>query len=192
MLQGVGDVTFSRHSAAEVPAILDELCEVYADAYGEVAGEDPNVKAAAFRQRALSALEARNYELVTAHADGRIVGFVFGYSLRPEREWWKGLNPEPPEGFTTETGDRTVVLAEIEVLKAWQGRGVGHALHDEFLRDRHEERATLAANPAATATHALYEGWGWTRMGKVPGRPGAYYKEYVRFVLPLPLAGEPR
>jgi ribosomal protein S18 acetylase RimI-like enzyme len=172
--------------------MLDEIADAYASAYGEVEGEDRGVKSSAFRDRAVGALEAHNYELVAARADGAVVGFVFGYSLRPEREWWKGLKPEPPAGFTTETGDRTVVLAEIEVRQEWQGRGIGRALHDAFLGGRSEERATLAANPAATSTHALYEGWGWIRMGTVPGRPGSYYPEYVRFVLPLPLQNLPR
>jgi len=189
---GVDNVTLTRYQAVEVPHFLDEICDAYADAYGEVPGEDAGVKSAAFRDRATAALEARNFELVAAHADGRIVGFVFGYSLRPEREWWKGLKPEPPAGFTAETGDRTVVLAEIEVRRAWQGKGVGRKLHDTFLAGRPEERATLASNPVATATHALYEGWGWSRMGVVPGRPGSYYPEYVRFVLALPLQNLPR
>ncbi|MBB5867892.1 ribosomal protein S18 acetylase RimI-like enzyme [Allocatelliglobosispora scoriae] len=178
-------LTFRRHAAAEVPDLLDALCDVYADAYGHVPGEDSTVKTEAFRDRADAALDASNYELVTAWDSGGIVGFVFGYSLRPERGWWNGLNPEPAPGFIDETGDRTVVLAEIEVRSAWQGRGVGHRLHDEFLGGRGEERATLASNPAAAETHALYQGWGWRRVGVVPGRPGSYYTEYVRFVLPL-------
>lgn len=45
----------------------------------------------------------------------------------------------------------------------------------------------LASNAHATGTHALYERWGWQKIGIVPGKPGAYYSEYVRFVLPLPL-----
>lgn len=191
-LDGVNELIFSRHAGPDAADLLDELCAVYADAYGHVPGEDSGVKTAAFRDRASLALDARNYELMTARAGEEIVGFVFGYSLRPEREWWSGLTPSPPAGFPDETGDRTVVLAEIEVRKAWQGRGVGHRLHDEFLGGRHEERATLTANPVATATHTLYERWGWQRMGVKPGRPGAYYQEYVVFALPLPLADTAR
>jgi GNAT superfamily N-acetyltransferase len=183
-------VTYDRVNAGDAASLMDQLYEVYADAYGEVPGENTDVKTGAFRDRATAALSARNYELVTARAGDELVGFVFGYSLRQERDWFAGLTPAPESGFTDERGgDRTVVLAEIEVRKAWQGKGIGRGLHDEFLTGRHEERATLAANPAATATHALYEGWGWQRVGTVPGRPGAYYREYVRFVLPLPLAG---
>jgi ribosomal protein S18 acetylase RimI-like enzyme len=181
-------IVLAHHGADDAAALLDGLCDAYADAYGDVPGEDPLVKTAAFRDRASAALSARNYDLVTAHADGALIGFVFGYSLRPERGWWDGLNPEPPAGFTTETGDRTVVLAEIEVRRAWQGSGVGRALHDEFLRTRTEERATLASGPNADAARALYERWGWQRAGTVPGKPGAYFKEYVRHYLPLPIS----
>ncbi|MEV6816192.1 GNAT family N-acetyltransferase [Micromonospora sp. NPDC051296] len=180
------DVMYARVNADTAAGLMDRLCEVYADAYGEVPGEDANVKTDAFRDRATGALPARNYELVIARAGDELVGFVFGYSLPQERDWFAGLDPAPEPGFTDERGgERTVVLAEIEVRKAWQGRGVGRGLHDEFLRSRREERATLSANPAATATHALYQRWGWQRVGTVPGRPGAYYREYVKFVRPL-------
>lgn len=188
MVMAVTDVTYTRHGAEAAAGLLDELCMVYADAYGQVAGEDTTVKADAFRDRATGALSARNYELVTARADGELVGFVFGYSLRQERDWFAGLDPAPEAGFTDERGaERTVVLAEIEVRKAWQGQRIGRSLHDTFLGGRLEERATLSANPDATATHALYEGWGWRRVGTKPGRPGAYYREYAVFVRRLPL-----
>jgi ribosomal protein S18 acetylase RimI-like enzyme len=183
----MNDVVLTRHGPADVPDLLDEICDAYADAYGDVPGEDSAVKVAAFRGRAASALTARNYELVVARDDGRIVGFVFGYGLRADSAWWQGLDPEPPTGFTAETGDRTVLLAEIEVRRDWQGKGVGHMLHDSFLGGRPEERATLVSNPDASSTQALYEGWGWTRMGVVPGGLSSYYPEYVIFVLSLPV-----
>jgi ribosomal protein S18 acetylase RimI-like enzyme len=186
----VTEVEYQRRSAEEASAMMDQLCVVYADAYGELVGENTVVKADAFRGRATGALTARNYELVTAQTSDDLVGFVFGYSLRQDRDWFAGLNPEPEPGFTDERGgERTVVLAEIEVRKAWQGRGIGHRLHDTFLEGRREERATLTANPAATGTHALYEGWGWRRAGTIPGRPGAYFREYVVFVRSLPILG---
>jgi GNAT superfamily N-acetyltransferase len=181
------DVTLAHHGSAEAADLLDELCEAYADAYGAVPGEDTREKSNAFRDRALGALQAANYSLVTARVGGQVIGFVFGYSLRPERGWWDGLEPEPPEGFTTETGSRTVILSEIEVRRAWQAHGIGRQLHDAFLSGRSEERATLASNPKAADTHALYERWGWQKMGTVPGKPGSYYPKYVRFVRPLPM-----
>lgn len=180
------DLTLTHHTSVEAVKLMDELCDVYADAYGAVPGEDTREKSSAFRERATAALQGVNYSLVTAHVDDQLVGFAFGYSLRPERGWWDGLQPQPPPGFTEETGSRTVVLSEIEVRRAWQGKGIGRAVHDAFLSHRSEERATLASNPKATDTHALYTRWGWQKMGIVPDQPGAYYREYACFVLPLP------
>lgn len=181
------DLILTHHTNAEAAKLLDELCDVYADAYGAVPGEDTQEKSSAFRERATAAQQGRNYSLVTAHVGEQLVGFAFGYSLRPERGWWDGLTPEPQEGFTLETGSRTVVLSEIEVRRAWQGKGIGRMVHDAFLSQRSEERATLASNPQATDTHVLYERWGWQKVGIVPGEPGTYYREYVIFVIPLPL-----
>jgi GNAT superfamily N-acetyltransferase len=180
-------VTLLHHTAGEAPALLNELCVAYADAYGVVPGEDIATKTSAFRDRATRALAAPNYTLVTAEADGQIVGFAFGYSLRPDTTWWEGLSPEPPEGFATETGSRTAVLAEIEIRQSWQSKGLGRALHDAFLRGRSEERATLATGPTADAARALYERWGWQRAGTTPGGSGTYFSEYVNYTLPLPL-----
>lgn len=77
----------------------------------------------------MGALEVRNYSLVTAEVGSQLVGFAFGYRLRLDRGWWAGLSPE---GFTEETGSRTVVLDEIEVRRAWQGHGISRAAHDAF------------------------------------------------------------
>ncbi|MGH3940547.1 MAG: GNAT family N-acetyltransferase [Pseudonocardiaceae bacterium] len=183
---------FTHHTSVEAGQLMDELCDAYSDAYGTVPGAGTREKSNAFRSRATKGLRGANYSLVTARLDGELIGFVFGYGVRPEVRWWDGLRPEPPEGFTVETGSRTVLLAEIEVRRAWQGHGIGRTLHDAFLCRRSEERATLASNPAATTTHALYERWGWHKIGTVSGKPGSYYREYVLFMLPLPLPGVER
>ena len=47
---------------------MDELCEVYADAYGAVGDEDIHQKSSAFRERATAALHGINYSLATAYA----------------------------------------------------------------------------------------------------------------------------
>lgn len=171
----------------DVPALLDDLCDAYADAYGAPAGEDPAVKSAAFRARATRALDAPNYSLVTARVGRSLVGFAFGYSLREGANWWDGLTPEPPTGFVHETGSRTAVLAELEVRRAWQGQGIGRGLHDTFLAHRPEERATLATGPQADAARARYLRWGWEEAGKAPGAPGDYFPFYVLYVRALPL-----
>jgi GNAT superfamily N-acetyltransferase len=178
------DVTLAQHDGHSASELLDELCDVYADAYGVEPATD---KTSAFHGRASKQFDRPGFSLVTAQVEGRFIGFAFGYTL-PEGDtyWWKGLEPEPAAEFTAETGSRTFVLSEIEVRRAWQGEGVGRAVHDALLIGRQEERATLATGPDA-ASQPVYLGWGWQKVGRVPGAGGDYYSAYDLFVISLPL-----
>ncbi|MGQ0717985.1 MAG: GNAT family N-acetyltransferase [Pseudonocardiales bacterium] len=176
------DLTLTHHDSADAAKLMDALCDVYADAYGV---EPDGEKTAAFRTRATKALDRPRYGLLTARDGTQIVGFVFGYALPAGTYWWDGLTPAPAEGFTSEDGTRTFALAEIEVRRAWQGEGVGRVLNDTMLAQRQEERATLATGPQADAARAIYEGWGWQPVGKIPGKRGSYFSEYTLYVLAL-------
>ncbi|QDO42917.1 GNAT family N-acetyltransferase [Streptomyces sp. RLB3-17] len=181
----INDVFLEHHDGAETAALLVELCDVYADAYGVEPGGE---KTAAFRRRSEKQFERPGFGLVTARGGGRLVGFVFGYTLPAgDTHWWGGVQPEPSVEFLEETGSRTWVLSEIEVRRAWQGRGVGRALHDAALGARGEERATLATGPDAAA-QPVYESWGWRRVGRIPGDEGDFYSAYDLFVLELPVS----
>jgi GNAT superfamily N-acetyltransferase len=181
----INDLSLAHHTGEEAAALLEELCDAYADAYGVEWGEE---KTAAFRRRAEKQFTRPGFALVTARAEGRLVGFVFGYAL-PARDthWWGAVQPEPSAEFLAETGSRTWVLSEIEVRRTWQGKGAGRALHDAALGARGEERATLATGPDASA-QKVYESWGWRRVGRVPGDEGDYYSAYDLFVLELPVS----
>ncbi|MGH3735755.1 MAG: GNAT family N-acetyltransferase [Micromonosporaceae bacterium] len=181
------DLTFSHHSGDQAAALMDDLCDAYADAYG---AEPTEEKTSAFRNRAAKQLKRPGFDLVAARVGGSLVGFAFGYTLQPDTHWWDGLEPEPQEGFSAENGKRTLVLSEIEVRRAWQDKGLGRTLHDELLKGRTEERATLATGPDHAA-QAVYERWGWQNVGRVPGVSGEYYSAYNLFVLPLPPAAKP-
>ncbi|MFE5160017.1 GNAT family N-acetyltransferase [Streptomyces sp. NPDC056697] len=179
----INDVSLTHHNGQQAAALLEELCDAYADAYGAEPGGEKTV---AFRRRAEKQLARPGFALVTARDETWLVGFVFGYTL-PARDthWWGGMQPEPSAEFLEETGSRTWVLSEIEVRRAWQGKGIGRALHDEVLGARGEERATLATGPDAPA-QPVYESWGWRRVGRIPGDEGDYYSAYDLFVLELP------
>lgn len=185
MAMAISDVSLAHHDGGESVALSEELCDAYADAYGVEPGEE---KTAAFRRRAEKQFSRPGFALVTARDEGRLVGFAFGYTLPAgDTHWWGGVQPEPTAEFLQETGARTWVLSEIEVRRAWQGRGVGRALHDAVLGARGEERATLATGPDAAA-QPVYESWGWRRVGRIPGDVGDYYSAYDLFVLELPVS----
>ncbi|MGH3625117.1 MAG: GNAT family N-acetyltransferase [Sciscionella sp.] len=176
------DLVLTHHAGAEAATLMDELCDVYADAYGV---QPDSEKTSAFRTRATNALEWPRYGLLTARDGTQLVGFAFGYTLPAGTSWWDGLTPAPAPDFTLEDGTRTFTLAEIEVRRAWQGKGVGRVLNDTVLAQRPEQRATLATGPQADAARAIYEKWGWQAVGTVPGEPGSYFSEYTLYVVQL-------
>ncbi|MFJ5780351.1 hypothetical protein [Streptomyces sp. NPDC093094] len=74
----INDVSLAHHDGKEAAALLEELCDAYADAYGVGPGEE---KTGAFRRRAEKQFTRPGFAPVTARDEGRLVGFVLGYTL---------------------------------------------------------------------------------------------------------------
>lgn len=87
--------SLTTYNTTEAAGMLDELCVMYADAYG-VAQESEKISA--FRNRATAALERPRYGLLTARDGEQLVGFV-GCALAAGSSWWNGLSPAPAARF---------------------------------------------------------------------------------------------
>jgi GNAT superfamily N-acetyltransferase len=126
------------------------------------------------------------FRLATAQVDdeqGEFIGFGYGYLLPSDTTWWDGIDqPVPPEE-TREDGRRSFALIDFGVLPAWQGKGIGRAIHDELLGGSGAERATLAVQPKATRTEATYLRWGWRRAAHLTNSPGSTFPEFNLLVL---------
>jgi hypothetical protein len=53
------------------------------------------------------------------------------------------------------------------VVPEWQGKHIAHALHDELLAGRKEERATLLVRQDNGVAQTAYARWGWQKIGKL-------------------------
>ena len=71
------------------------------------------------------------------------MGYAFGHPLAPDSGWWRGLLTAVASDELEETGHRTFALNEIMVRTPWRGSSVARSIHDELVRARPEERATL-------------------------------------------------
>ncbi|REE97322.1 GNAT family N-acetyltransferase [Thermomonospora umbrina] len=180
-------LTFTRHDPRSTEEILDSvIVPLYEATHADVI-DDPFYSAERFAERARGYLKAPGFEIVVAYREGAPVGQAFGYALPATSRWWEGLTTPVPDGFTTETGARTFAFNELMVLPEWQGKGVAHALHDELLGGRREERATLLVREDNTSAQTAYARWGWEKVGKLRPYPDAPH--YDALVFPLPLAG---
>jgi ribosomal protein S18 acetylase RimI-like enzyme len=179
------NVSFTHHDEASAEQILGQvIAPVYEASHADVIA-NPFYSSDRFVERVRGYLKAPGFEIVIAYIRDVPVGQAFGYALPPAARWWDGLTTPVPQGFATETGDRTFALNELMVVPEWQRKGVAHALHDELLRGRGEERATLLVRENNVSAQAAYARWGWQKIGKLRPYPDA--PDFDAMVLQLPL-----
>jgi ribosomal protein S18 acetylase RimI-like enzyme len=169
------EVTFRRVDAAGARAHRALVADIHRDAYADrIATGETFAGDEAFMARFDAYTTRDGFDLVFADHGDTVVGQAWGWPLKAGTGWWDGLEAEPEPGFTREDGKRTFALSEIMVRRAFTSRGIAHALHDELLSARTEQRATLLVRPENTAAYAAYTRWGWRKVGQLrPGWPGA-------------------
>ncbi|MER7166184.1 GNAT family N-acetyltransferase [Micromonospora sp. NPDC000207] len=134
-------------------------------------------------------MQRDGWDLVTATVDGELVGYIYGFPLPAGTGWWTGIHEPVPVGFTDEDGKRTFAISELMVAPDRRRRGIAKTLHDELLRGRREERATLLADPDNAPAQAAYRSWGWRTVTSL--RPGWDHAPTFD-VLMIPLSAEQR
>lgn len=179
---------FRRYGAGAARAVKDTVEAIYRDAYSEViaSGEQFDSVEAFMERFDAYTSGGRGFDLVIAYAGGEPAGQAFGWPLTPGTAWWDGLDAEPGPGFTDEDGKRTFAFSEIMVRHEYTGQGVAHALHDELLRRRDEQRATLLVEADNPTAYRAYLRWGWRKAGQLrPAWPDAPLFDVL--ILPLPI-----
>ena len=178
---------FKRFDSGQASAARSVVERVYRDAYVEsIESGDQFNQPAAFMHRWDNYARNPGIDLVVAYANGEPIGQTWGWPLTSDSRWWSGLLSEPGPGFTSESGQRTFALSEIMVVRKYTGQGIAHALHDELLRGRREQRATLLAEPENISAYRAYVRWGWRDVSQLrPDWPDA--PVFHVLILPLPL-----
>ena len=159
----MSDLDLTHYNAEQAQEIFDELVAVYVEVYADT--DDPFFSEDRYHRQLAAHIACPGFELVAARDGNDIAGYVYGYTLQVNARWWGGLITEIDPALIKETGGRTWALCEIMTRKTWRGTGVGHALHNEVLTGRPEERATLLAEPDEPA-HDIYLHWGWKPIGQ--------------------------
>ncbi|MFI2708847.1 GNAT family N-acetyltransferase [Micromonospora sp. NPDC018662] len=152
------DLDLRHYTAAEAMPLVEGLVDLYLRVYpdgGEFHSEDR------YRRQLSTHMERHGWSLVTATADGELIGYIYGFPLPAETGWWAGLEEPVPTGFTEETGRRTFAVSELLVHPRRRRQGVARALHDQLVGRRAEERATLLVDPDNTVARRAYDSWGW-------------------------------
>ncbi len=184
----MADLTFRRYDATTARQIRDTVEAIYKDSYVEaIASGDPFDSVETFMRRFDAYTSGDGLDMVIAYRDSTPVGQTWGWPLTEQggARWWSGLLTKPDPGFTSEDGKRTFALSEIMVRQSATGQGIAHALHDELLSKRTEQRAALLVEPDNTTAYRAYLHWGWRRTAQLrPAWPDAPLFDVL--ILPLP------
>lgn len=175
---------FRYHDAASAGDVLDAVVVPLYEASHEDVLSNPFYSVERFAERVRGYLRAPGFGLVVTSIEDKPVGQAFGYTLPAQARWWMGLTTPVPDDMIRETGSRTFALNELMVVPEWQGQGVAHATHDELLRRRPEERATLLVREDNASAQAAYARWGWRKIGKL--RPYPDSPDFDAMILRLP------
>jgi ribosomal protein S18 acetylase RimI-like enzyme len=189
------EVTVVVSGPAEAAAALDDICSMYDEVFSQPPFFWRDDESVLHRRRLTGLLDDPSFGVVLATVRRRLIGFGYGFTLAADTRRWQHVRPSLPAEVMVEYPGRTFMLFDFAVSEAYRGRGIGRRLHDRLLGSRDEERATLTVQPTAVDTKAIYESWGWRKIGEMDGGPTAaapVFDAYLRTTLEDLRSSQPR
>ncbi|MER5744410.1 GNAT family N-acetyltransferase [Streptomyces sp. NPDC002225] len=122
------------------------------------------------------------FSCVIAYDGDEPAGFSYGAPGAKGREWWRNhLDPAPdPEA------SRTFHFSELMVRAPWRKTGTAERLHRALMDTRVEALATLLVDVTHPRVQALYESWGYRKVGEDQPFPDSPVFAVMLVDLPLP------
>jgi ribosomal protein S18 acetylase RimI-like enzyme len=165
-------VSYRELGPAQFRAAIRELVAVYAAAMNPP-DRTLSGREAIMERHAVSP----GFRGLTALADGRLVGFSYGFHGE-NGQWWHDMvalalamrsgmtaSAESPDPDAERAWlDDSLEIAELHVLPPWQGKGIGRSLLLSLAAGRPERTAVLSTADAPTRARRLYRGLGFTDL----------------------------
>ncbi|MEU5162188.1 GNAT family N-acetyltransferase [Streptomyces sp. NPDC020875] len=123
------------------------------------------------------------FTCVIAYDGDRAMGFAYGAPAPEGREWWRAYLAQAPEKSLT------FAYSELAVHPERRKQGVAYTLSRALLDDRPEDLAVLLVDTEHPRVQALYESWGFRKVGE--RRPFPDSPLYAVMLADLPLSGSP-
>ncbi|AUA14268.1 hypothetical protein CFP59_06446 [Streptomyces malaysiensis subsp. malaysiensis] len=100
------------------------------------------------------------FSCVIAFDGDKAVGFAYGAPANPGREWWREyLDPAPEK-------ELTFSYSELAVIPEWRKQGVAERLTRTLMAGRDEVLVVLLVDLEHPRVQALYETWGFRKVGE--------------------------
>ncbi|WP_167501268.1 GNAT family N-acetyltransferase [Streptomyces malaysiensis] len=119
------------------------------------------------------------FSCVIAFDGDKAVGFAYGAPANPGREWWREyLDPAPEK-------ELTFSYSELAVIPEWRKQGVAERLTRTLMAGRDEVLVVLLVDIEHPRVQALYESWGFRKVGERQPFPDSPVYAVMLAELPL-------
>ncbi|MFE5118049.1 GNAT family N-acetyltransferase [Streptomyces sp. NPDC056669] len=119
------------------------------------------------------------FSCVIAFDGDKAVGFAYGAPASPGREWWREyLDPAPEK-------DLTFSYSELAVIPEWRKQGLAERLTRTLMAGRDEVLVVLLVDIEHPRVQALYESWGFRKVGERQPFPDSPVYAVMLAELPL-------
>ncbi|MYX40731.1 GNAT family N-acetyltransferase [Streptomyces sp. SID89] len=152
----MADLDLRRYTRGDLPQIRQTIIDIHADAQGKDVDE--------FRKKFAWFVDhwgsREGYSCVIAYDGETAVGFAYGAPAVEGREWWREhIDPAPKKTLT-------FAYSELAVRQAYRKQGISDVLSRALLEDRREDLAVLLVDVEHPRVQALYEDWGFKKVGE--------------------------
>ena len=175
MITAVLDMRHYTHD--DLAEIRQTILDIHADAYADAMDDE-------FNQRFPWFVDHwggnPSFACVIAYAGDEAVGFAYGAPATPQREWWREhLDPAPEK-------DLTFSFSEMAVRTKYRKTGAAEQLARALMEDRDEDLAVLLVDTEHPRVQALYEQWGYRKVGERQPFPDSPVYAVMIVDLPVP------
>jgi len=172
----MADLDVRRFTHDDLPQIRQTIIDLHAAAAGPDRDDDFKKKFPWFVDHWGG---NPGFACVIAYDGDEAVGFAYGAPAVPSREWWREYVDQAPEK------DRTFSYSEMAVHPKKRKQGLADLLSRALLADRDEDLAVLLVDVKHPRVQALYETWGFRKVGERQPFPDSPVYAVMLAELPL-------
>ncbi|WP_327251428.1 hypothetical protein [Streptomyces sp. NBC_01244] len=175
-------IRLRRLNRWQAEGLKEDVADLYVESSHPPAGTAHSSREA-FLHRLTGDVRRPGFAMLVAERT-TLFGCVFGFPLRRDGSWWRGLlGPLPRDIEQLTASGHVFAVTEVVVAPHEQGLGLGRRLQERLLDDQRASLGATLVPRSDVRSLAAFRSWGWQEVGEVHRPPGTALLRAL--VLPL-------